>query len=111
MHAMNGHETIHALSGSKLRGGHSFRVTSAQRLASLGMDVITIMVFARWAGGNVLRYIKDAPLGNLPSEVLTLEDKRELVKLVEKIADGAEAITGKVTELDEQAKRLGMEWD
>ena len=107
---MNGQETIHALSGSKMRGGHSFRVSGAQRLASLGMDVIKIMVFARWAGGTVLRY-KDAPLGNLPSEVLTLEDKRELVKLVEEIADGAEAITGKVSEIDEQVKRLGMEWD
>ena len=36
--------------GSRLLGGHSFRVTGAQQLAALGVDVIKIMVLARWAG-------------------------------------------------------------
>jgi hypothetical protein len=77
-------------------------VTGAQRLASLGVDVIKIMVLARWAGDTVLRYIKDAPLDNPHEEVVALEGKRNLVKMVERMADGAEALTGKVDDLVSQ---------
>lgn len=66
-------------SGARLLGGHSLRVTRAQRLAALGVDVVKIMVLARWAGESVLRYIRDAPLDNLPDEVKALEDKRNLL--------------------------------
>ena len=48
-------------------------------MAALGVEVIKIMILARWSGDTVLRYIKDAPLANLPNEVLALEGKRDLV--------------------------------
>ena len=76
--------------GGRLFGGHSFRVTGAQRLASLGVEIVKIMVMARWSGETVLRYIKEAPVDSLPEEVLALESRRDLVKNVGKLADGAE---------------------
>ena len=60
-------DSIENDNGGKLFGRHSFRVTGAQRLAALGVEVIKIMVSARWSGETVLRYVKDAPLENLPS--------------------------------------------
>ena len=60
------------------------------------------MVLARWSGETVLRYVKDAPLENLPSEVLALEGKRDLVKLISKCADGAEALSGRMEFLEAQ---------
>jgi hypothetical protein len=71
--------------GSRLLGGHSFRVTGAQQLAALGVDVIKIMVLARWAGESVLRYVREAPLDNLPDEVRALEEKRNLLGALEKL--------------------------
>jgi hypothetical protein len=70
---------IVAENGGKLLGGHSFRVTGAQRLAALGVEVAKIMVMARWAGESVLRYVREAPLETLPAEVVALEEQRNLV--------------------------------
>jgi hypothetical protein len=92
--------------GGRLFGGHSFRVTGAQRLASLGVQVVMIMVLARWAGDTVLRYVKEAPLDNLPAEVLALEGKQSVVKLLSKMADGAENLDLKVLDLEQQVREL-----
>ncbi|CAK0835747.1 unnamed protein product [Prorocentrum cordatum] len=74
-------------SGAKAFGGHSFRVTGAQRLAIAGMEVHKIMLHARWAGDTVLRYIREAPLENLPAEVIALEEKRSLIESLTKAQD------------------------
>ena len=64
-------------SGTGLFGGHSLRVAGAQRLASLGVEVVKIMVLARWSGSTVFRYTKEAPLDSLPKDVKALgETKR-----------------------------------
>jgi hypothetical protein len=102
-------ESIRSASGARLYGGHSFRATGAQRLAALGVEVIKIMILARWSGDTVLRYIKDAPLANLPNEVLALEGKRDLVKMVAKTADGAEVLMTKVGNLETHVKTLAAE--
>ena len=73
-------DPIVSANGCRLLGGLSFHVTGAQRLASLGVEGIKIMVLARWAGETVLRYIREAPLANLSSEVLALENKKSLLK-------------------------------
>ena len=44
-----------AENGSRLFGGHSFRVAGAQRLTTIGVEIAKIMVMARWAGSTVLR--------------------------------------------------------
>ncbi|CAK0883204.1 unnamed protein product, partial [Prorocentrum cordatum] len=74
-------------SGAKALGGHSFRVTGAQRLAIAGLEVHKIMLHARWAGDTVLRYIREAPLENLPAEVIALEEKRSLIESLTKAQD------------------------
>ena len=68
--------------------------------------MIKIMVLARWAGETVLRYVKDAPLENLPAEVLALEGKRDLVRLISKFADGAEALSGRMEGLEAQLQKV-----
>ncbi|CAK0849002.1 unnamed protein product [Prorocentrum cordatum] len=74
-------------SGAKALGGHSFGVTGAQRLAIAGLEVHEIMLHARWAGDTVLRYIREAPLENLPAEVIALEEKRSLIESPTKAQD------------------------
>ena len=99
-------EEIVGSNGGRLYGGHSFRVAGAQRLASLGVDVIKIMVMARWAGETILRYVKEAPLDSLPDEVLALEGKRNLVHLINKFADGAESLSGRMEGLEAQLQKI-----
>jgi hypothetical protein len=74
--------------GAKLYGGHSFRVTGAQKLAALGVDTTKIMVLARWAGESVLRHIRDAPLANLTADVVELEARRSVLGAIEGLHDG-----------------------
>ena len=71
--------SIVAENGSKLFGGHSFRVAGAQRLATIGVEIAKIMVMARWAGSTVLRYVKEAPLASLSSEVVAFATLAEQV--------------------------------
>jgi hypothetical protein len=92
--------------GSRLLGGHSFRVTGAQQLAALGVDVIKIMVLARWAGESVLRYVRDAPLDNLPDEVRALEEKRSLLEALDKLQADVRDINDKVDGQAEEAARI-----
>ena len=100
---------IRSPTGSRLYGGHSFRVCGAQMLAALGVEIIKIMVLARWAGETVLRYIREAPLTHLSDEVKELESKRSLLALFNKLADGAETLTGKVQDLEAQLTHLRKE--
>ena len=83
-------------SGARILGGHSFRVTGAQRLAAAGVEIIKVMVLARWSSEVVLRYVKDAPLAGLSEQVKCLEDKKDLVRLLAKAADGAELLGSKL---------------
>ena len=48
--------------GQRLWGGHTMRVTGAQHLASLGVELVVIALLARWASAIVLRYAAEAPL-------------------------------------------------
>ena len=43
---------------------HCLRVSGAQFLARMGLELIIIQLFARWGSMAVLRYIQDAPLAN-----------------------------------------------
>ena len=72
-----------AENGSRFFGGHSFRVAGAQRLATIGVEIAKIMVMARWAGSTVLWCVKEAPLANLSSEVVALEDHNGLVQSIQ----------------------------
>ena len=51
--------------GQRRWGGHALRVTGAQHLAGLGVELVVIALLARWASAIVLRYAAEAPLVNI----------------------------------------------
>jgi hypothetical protein len=55
--------------GLRLFGGHSARVTGAQSLAALGIDIQKLRILARHSGDAILRYIGESPLRSITSEV------------------------------------------
>jgi len=55
--------------GTRHHGGHSLRVTGAQKLAATGVEIVKIMVLARWSSEVVLRYVEDAPHVGLSEQV------------------------------------------
>ena len=63
--------------GQNVFGGHALRVTGAQAMAAMGVDIHIIMIMARWSSDSVLRYVGEAPL-----EALT-----EIVKAKTRTAD------------------------
>ncbi len=63
--------------GRRKFGGHSFRVTGAQRLAAMGIELMVIMCLARWGSGVILRYVQEAPLAKLTDKFRLLSDTGE----------------------------------
>ena len=57
------------LTDDSVVGGHSLRVTGAQFLAGLGIEISVIMLMARWKSSVVLHYAREAPLLGLSSAV------------------------------------------
>ena len=86
--------------GGRLLGGHSFRVSGAQRLAALGVEVAKIMIMARWAGESVLRYVQEAPLETLPKEVIALEEQRNLVTTLRALRKEVHELSTKVVDTE-----------
>ena len=62
-------QTIWSEDGLRLFGGHSARVTGAQLFAALGIDVNKIRILARHSGETIMRYVQDAPLKSLRSDL------------------------------------------
>ena len=60
---------IRGPSGNKLFGGHSLRVTGAQALARVGLDVNKLRILARHSGDMILRYVADVPLSSIRSDL------------------------------------------
>ena len=55
--------------GIRLFGGHTPRVTGAQTLAALGVDVAKIKILARHSSDAILRYVAEAPLKSLRADL------------------------------------------
>ena len=55
--------------GIRLFGGHSARVTGAQALAAAGVEINKVRILARHSGEAILRYVADAPLRSLRSDL------------------------------------------
>ena len=62
--------------------GHSLRVSGAQFLARIGLELMLIQILGRWDSNIILRYIADAPVANITANMKmiigndTLEEKR-----------------------------------
>ena len=48
--------------GSETITGHSLRVTGAQGLARIGLDLWTIQLIGRWGSDAIKRYVRLVPL-------------------------------------------------
>ena len=59
------------------------------------------MVLARWAGGSVLRYIRDVPLANLADEVRALEDRHRSARILRDLQRLAVQLEARSTEQSE----------
>jgi hypothetical protein len=55
--------------GVRLFGGHSPRVTGAQMLTAAGIEINKVRILARHSGESILRYVADAPLLSLRSDL------------------------------------------
>ena len=95
--------------GKRLLGGHSFRVSGAQRLASIGVEVVKIAILARWSSNVVLRYVREAPLDNIADEVKALESKRDLLRHIKMLCNGAAALDTKLGNLEAQLQQLALD--
>jgi hypothetical protein len=51
--------------GARLFTGHSARVSGAQHLAKLNVELWRIQLFGRWGSEAFLRYVREAPIANL----------------------------------------------
>ena len=80
----------------------------AQRLAAAGVEIIKIMVLARWSSEVVLRYVKDSPLIGLSEQVKTLEDKKDLAPLLSKASDDAELLSAKIGDVEAKLKEVAV---
>ncbi len=58
--------------GIRTFGGHSARVTGAQALAAVGVEITKIRILARHSGEAILRYVSDAPRKSLRADLFTL---------------------------------------
>ena len=101
--------TVQAEGGMQTIGGHSLRVTGAQRLAALGVDSVKIMVLARWAGPTILRYVREAPLQNLPREVRDLEGRTELTQIASEVRQQIVEARAAQTAVRAEAARIRRE--
>lgn len=63
------------VSGIRLFGGHTARVTGAQALAALGVEINKIRILARHSGDTILRYVVDAPLKSLTADLFSLTSR------------------------------------
>ena len=68
-------QLLHNAEGLRLFGGHTPRVTGAQAFAALGIEVNKIRILARHSGDTILRYVSDAPLKSLRSDLGLLPPK------------------------------------
>ena len=84
--------------GKKVFGGHTMRVSGARFLASIGIEITLIMLFARWISQVVLRYVEETPL-------VTFSQLVKSKLQTKKVSDAAEKINllmDKAKELEEQ---------
>ena len=114
-------QQVQDLSGGWLISGHTFRITGARLLATLGLDAITIQLLGRWGSDAVLSYLAEAPLSNLADKLRTpLHESRlsEVLKssqnqMVEQVHDwvGTAALLEEQRQMKSQLDNLLLEFN
>jgi hypothetical protein len=62
-------ETLVKENGLRRFGGHTPRVTGSRHWASMGLDMLKIQVLARWGSAVILRYVAEAPLQSITTDI------------------------------------------
>ena len=103
--------------GLRLFGGHTPRITGSQWYAALGLEINKIRLLARHSGDTILRYVQDAPLRSIRSDLglppartpatpsfsgsgTSAASSRRLSVLEEKVADMERTLQVHAQELD-----------
>lgn len=99
-------QEVHDPDGSARFGGHLLRVTGAQYLASIGIEILKIQILARWESEVVLRYVREAPLATIATDVKKARlDKADLPPAHLALEDIKEDVKGRVlAEMEATAK-------
>ncbi len=84
--------------GIRLFGGHSPRVTGAQILAAAGIEINKVRILARHSGEAILRYVAEAPLLSLRSDLGASVSRSSLGSSVARC--DASAVSARVKKLE-----------
>ena len=90
----------------RLFGGHSMRVSGARFLASLGMEINKIMLFARWMSIVVLRYVEEAPLVTFSQEVRSRLTQASVLQATEKLNSALERLEALEKEYEKTISKI-----
>jgi hypothetical protein len=90
--------------GIRLFGGHSPRVTGAQVLTASGIEVSKVRILARHSGDAILRYVADAPLLSLRSDLGAAVTRASLLSGAD--ARTTSAVNARVRKLEKALRSL-----
>ena len=89
-------------------GGHLCRVSGAQHMAMMGLDVVLIRLMARWAGEVVLRYIAEAPLGTITDAYKRLASGKSLTTQLDDLCSELTALKNTVSGLAAESMQAAV---
>jgi outer membrane murein-binding lipoprotein Lpp len=95
--------------GIRMFGGHTARVTGAQALAAVGVEINKIRILARRSGESILRYVADAPLKSLRSDLFTLTARTAAVSASSSATPAA--VSTRLRKLEAALSTLRMDVD
>jgi len=91
--------------GRRRFGGHSLRVTGAQHLAGVGIPLTTILLLGRWASDAICRYVAEAPLHSLATDLRRGAGE----SCTERVVQDLQAQVAEVTKLFEALQQKAQE--
>ena len=71
--------------GRRSYGGHSLRVTGAQYLAKMGLELYKLALLARWHSAIIVRYVGDAPLESVTDDCRRLVQGASLDQMLQRV--------------------------
>ena len=93
-------------------GGHSARVTGARALASHGVEVAKIRILARHSGEAIMRYVADAPLAAIRTDLGMSKAKTSSRSISDatskKLQAQLDKLVEKVNEQEQQMRALAI---
>ena len=98
-------QPLMSAAGLRLFGGHTARITGSQVLAAIGLEINKIRLLARQSGDTILRYVSEAPLKSLKSD-LWLEPAMAAPTFASSGSSSTAPLIRRITGLEEMVARL-----